>query len=193
VDDSREGGAERVLNLNQVVAANVAWYRLAAGMTQKELGAMLGQSAQSISEIERSAHGGKPRKFDAAELAAFAMALGVPLIALVLPLDEDEGSPVSYAAGSLTLGAADMLILLAMPDSDDNTPVLQAYRERFGAAAARWLDPAWAATVAKWLREGMPEDARADQAARLRDWADRQRASASDLDKLAAAIEEDLS
>lgn len=189
---SQDDDGERVLNLNQVVAANVAWYRLAAGMTQKELGAMLGRSAQSMSEIERSAKGGKAREFDAAELAEYAMALGVPLIALFLPLDEDEGSPVSYTAGSLTLGAADTLALLAMPDSEDNTPVLQAYRERFGDAAARWLDPAWAATVAKWLRDGTPEDARADQAARLRDWAASQRASASDLDKLADAIEEDV-
>jgi transcriptional regulator with XRE-family HTH domain len=175
------------LTLNQVVAANINLYRQAAGITQRELGARVGWSNVSVSEAERSRDGRIHREFDAAELGALAWALGVPVVALFLPPPGDDGEG-RYAAGSVTLDAAGLMSALVMPDSDDDTPPMQAYRERFNAAAGRWLDPEWAAAVARWTGEDAP-DARAAAAARLRDRAAAQRDLAAELDQMAAAVE----
>lgn len=186
-DDEKEAS----LSLNQLVAARIAFYRQAAGMTQKELGARLGWSNVSVSEAERSRDGRRVREFDAADLGAIAWALGIPVIALLLPLAEEEGHPQGYQAGPAVFGAADLLALLVMPDSDDDTPAMEAYRDEFNRAADRWLEPEWAARAVRWLREGAAPDARADDAARLRRWARQQRESAERLDEFAAAIDKD--
>lgn len=176
-----------VLNLNQVVAANVASYRQAAGITQRELGTRLGWSNVSVSEAERSRDGRIHREFDAAELGALAWSLGVPVVALFLPPPGDDGDG-RYAAGPTVLDAAGLMRMLVMPDSDDDGAPMQAYRDRFNAAAGRWLDPEWAATVARWTGGGTP-DAEAAAVARLRDRAAALRQYAAEDDQLAGAIE----
>lgn len=179
------------LTLNQVVAANITLYRRDSGITQRELGSRLGWSNVSVSEAERSRDGRIHREFDAAELGAIAWALGVPLIALFLPPPGDDGTG-RYVAGAATLDAAELLGVLVMPDGDDDSPVMTAYRDRFNAAAGRWLDPEWAAAVARWTG-GEGPDARAAAVARLRDRAAAQRGLAAELDQLAAAVEGEAS
>jgi transcriptional regulator with XRE-family HTH domain len=181
----------RPLTLNEVTAANILLYRNAAGLTQRELGARLGWSNVSVSEAERSRDGRIHREFDAAELAALAWALGIPLIALFLPPPGDDGTG-RYEAGPVTLDAAEMLAALIMPDSDDDTPAMQAYLDRFNTLAGRWLDPEWAAVAARWTGDADGEpDARATAAARFRDRAARLRDLAAEDDQIAAAMEGD--
>ncbi len=182
----------RPLTLNEVVAANIALYRRAAGLTQRELGARIGWSSQSVSEAERSKeHGGPHREFDAAELGTIAWALGVPLIALFLPQPGDDGIG-RYEAGPVTLDCAELLSALVALDSDDDTPAMQSYRDRFNALASRWLSPEWAATVARWTgADDTAPDAKAVAIARYRDRAARLREIAAEDDQLAATMEGD--
>lgn len=183
------GSAGPALTLNQVAAANIAYYRQAAGLTQRQLGARIGWKTQKVSDAECSRDGRIHREFDAAELGALAWALGVPLVALFLPPPGDDGDG-RYAAGPMKLDAAGLLGMLVMPDSDDDTEVMQAYRDRFNDAAARYLDPEWAATAARWLGDGTAPNARADAAARLRDLAAAAAGITAELSRLAAAVEQ---
>lgn len=184
------GGPRVPLTLNQVVAANITAYRQEAGLTQRELGERIGWKTLAVSEAERSRDGRTRREFDAAELGAFAWALGVPLVALFLPPPADDGGG-RYAAGPASLDAAGLMGMLVMPDSDDDTPAMTAYRDRFNDAAARWLDPQWAATAARWLGDGTAPGARARAAARLRDMAAAARGLYYELDQAAAAVEDE--
>jgi hypothetical protein len=185
--DKHPVGPGAALTLNQVVAANIACYRQEAGLTQRELGERIGWKTLAVSEAERSRDGRTHREFDAAELGAFAWALGVPLVALFLPPAGDAGA--RYAAGPASLDAAGLMGMLVMPDSDDDTPAMTAYRQRFNAAAAAWLDPQWAATAARWLGGGTAPGARAVAAARLRDMAAAARGLYYELDQAAGAVE----
>jgi transcriptional regulator with XRE-family HTH domain len=172
--------------LHEVVGANTAFYRRTAGLTQRELGARLGWSSQSVSDAENSR-----REFDAAELGAIAWALGVPLIALFLPPPGGGGNG-RYKAGPVTLDVAELMTVLVMPDSDDDAPAMQAYRDRFNALAGRWLSPEWAAVVARWTgADDTAPDERAMAAARYRDRAAQLREIAAEDDQTAAAIEGD--
>jgi transcriptional regulator with XRE-family HTH domain len=179
----------RPLTLNEVTAANILLYRNASGLTQRELGARLGWSNVSVSEAERSRDGRIHREFDAAELAALAWALGVPLVALFLPPPGDDGAG-RYQAGPVMLDAAELMAALVMPDSDDDTPAMQAYRDRFNALAGRWLSPEWAAAAARWTgADDTAPDERALAAARYRDRAATLRQLAAEDDQTAAAME----
>jgi transcriptional regulator with XRE-family HTH domain len=175
---------DQPLTLNQVVAANIAFYRQAGGMKQKELAVAIGVSDQAISEVERSATpGNRVREFDAAKLGAYALALGVPVIALFLPPRDDEAA--RFAVGAGELGAAGLLSALAMPDSDEDGPAMRAYRDRFNDSAARLLTPDWAAVVCRWMRDGATIDARREQAERFRRNAERQRQDAAEWERMA--------
>jgi transcriptional regulator with XRE-family HTH domain len=159
---------KRQVSINQVVAWNIAWYRRAAGLTQKQLGEALGWSAPSVSEAERSWDSGRTREFDAHTIAAFSLALGVPLLALFLPPgEESEPERYLFRAAGAALDMGDLMALI-MPDSGDDTPVMGAYRDRLRAAVTRYLDPSWAGEVARWLTEAAEPELRADRAARLR-------------------------
>ena len=57
--------------------------------------------------------------------------------------------------------------LVVMTDSEDYSPVMEAYRQRFRAAATQYLDPEWAAEVASWLRKAEPNELLTDRIARL--------------------------
>jgi hypothetical protein len=77
-----------------------------------------------------------------------------------------------------------------MPDNDDDTPVMDAYRARFNEAAARYLDPQWAAAAARLAGAGLSPQARDDIAARLADQRDGLLRAAQLLGELSGAIRE---
>lgn len=181
----------RELSLNQVVAANIAYYRQAAGLTQKQLGARVGWTNLSVSEAERSFDGIKRREFDAQLLASLAWALGVPVLALFLPPLEDD-TEFRYSAGTTRMSTAELLELVVVPNSDDDSPAMNAYRKRFDALADRYLEPELATSVQRWLLPGMAPEARAAEAARFRRWAAEQREAAARWDRAADAAEKEL-
>lgn len=169
------------ISLDQLVAMNMRHWRKAAGKTQEEFGRLLGWSAANVSAAERSADGGRDRRrFDAQTLGEIALALGVPLTALFLP--PEDGARYVFTAGGTAYGMGDLVELLVMPDSDDDSPVVNAYRVRFQAAADRYLTPDWGTEVARWLRGAEPAQVRAERAASLR-------AAQAQLAAIAAAIE----
>lgn len=169
VDSAQEvtpDGEPVAVTVDQIVAANMRYWRKAAGLTQEELGDRIGWSAPNVSAVEKSAGEGRERRrLDAQALAQIALALGVPLIALFLP-PEDDGTGKTYQfAGH---GMRDLVERVVMPDSDDDTPVMDAYRERLTAAADRYLDPAWAREIGQMLGQAESAEERAARIARLR-------------------------
>lgn len=87
---SPEGPAV-VRSINALVARNLTRARGMRGLTQEELGRLLEPitgkpwSKATVSALERSAEGGRPREFDADDLVALAKVLDVPLLFLFLP------------------------------------------------------------------------------------------------------------
>jgi transcriptional regulator with XRE-family HTH domain len=180
----------REVTVNQVAAWNIARFRRAASLTQEQLGARIGWSGASVSEAERSWDGKRTREFDAQSLTVLALALGIPVIGLFLP-PEDDGITVRYVitgGRGTRYGMGDYMILAVTPDGDDETPVFETYRERYGTAANRYLEPEWAAAVGRWLRRIWSPARRADLAARLRDRQRRLREDAAEMGQLADAI-----
>jgi transcriptional regulator with XRE-family HTH domain len=187
------GPPVREVTVNQVIARNIGFYRRKAGLTQEQLGARVGWSFSSVSEAERTWDGNRTRKFDAQEVTVLALALGIPVIALFLPPD-DDGTAARYAITGdhgKRYEMRDYMALAVTPDGDDDTAVMQAYRDRFNAAAARYLEPEWAAAVARWTSGRLSPARRADITAILRD---KERALAgitAALRELAGAMEEE--
>lgn len=183
---------------DQIVALNMRYWRRLAGMTQEELGKRLRWSAANVSAAERSAIGERDRRrFDAQMLTELAVALGVPLIALFLP-PEDDGSRARYqlATGDDVLGMGDVMAMAVYPDSGDDSPVMGAYRDRLTAAADRYLDPEWAEDVRRALSAAEPAEVSAARVERLRDAAAATLAaaarSAAEMTGMADAIERSL-
>jgi transcriptional regulator with XRE-family HTH domain len=175
---------------DQLVAYNLRHWRRAAGMTQEEAAARLGWKAGNLSAVELSWNADKDRRrFDAQTLTEMALALGVPVAAFFLPPPGD-GTDARYLldASSRHYDMGDLMALVVMPDNDDETPVMTAYRERFNADAARYLDPEWAAVAGRLLGDGASPEARADMAARLADQQTALLAAAGLLGDLAAAL-----
>lgn len=183
--------AVRLITANQVAAWNMAHYRRAARMGQEQLGARLGVSSGAVSDAERSWGGKRVREFDAQELARIALALGVPLIALLLPPDEAPGERLVIGDGDMALPLADYMALVVMPDSDEDGPAMDAYRDRYAATALRYLDTEWAAVAARWARGSQSPAALADVAARLRSRQRSLEAAAAEIGEWADAISGD--
>jgi transcriptional regulator with XRE-family HTH domain len=159
----------RAVSVNQVVAWNLARYRRAAGMTQEQLGLAIGWKMSAVSDAERSWSSGRTREFSAQEMTEIAVALGIPVTALLLPPDPGDGEhlEVRNQDGALTL--AEYMEVAVMPDSDLDEPATQEYRDRYTALASRHLAPEWAAHVTRLLAAGRSPDQLADLAALLRD------------------------
>jgi len=191
MDSEPEKAPERHVTIDQLVAGNIRHWRRAAGMTQEELGRRLGWSSANVSAAERSADPARdPRRFDAQALTELSLALDVPLSALLLP-PEDDGEAVTYVftgpEGEYDMG--DFMELVVMTDSSADTPAMADYRHRFRAAAHRYLDPAWVAEVASWLRGIETAELRAERAERLRAERDGLIRSARELGSIADAID----
>lgn len=114
-------------------------------MTQAELGERIGLSFRAVSAAERTwdRTDGKGRVFDADLIVALAQELGIPIPGMFMP-PADDGISKRYeyhpAPGDCSDMAALASLLLSDP-SDDDTPVMQEYRERYAATIARYFDP----------------------------------------------------
>jgi transcriptional regulator with XRE-family HTH domain len=134
----RDDIPERRVTVSQWVGFNIAAYRKAAGLTQEQLGERLGGwSGASVSAAERSWEGKRVRKFDADELVQIAAALGVPVLALLLP-PPDAGTAVRYVfeADSGVPSSLPDLLDLIMPSYTGETPVMAAFLDRIMAIGA---------------------------------------------------------
>jgi transcriptional regulator with XRE-family HTH domain len=157
--------------VNQVIAWNIAYYRKAAGITQAELGERTGRAKRNISADERSWDGERTREFNAAELAALSAALGVPIGAFFLP-PEDDGVTVRYlfrphGKEPDCLGMGDLMAMV-MPDSQDDSRAMDAYRRRLTAAVRQYMAPVWSDEVARWMAAMTEEEIDAEAADELR-------------------------
>jgi transcriptional regulator with XRE-family HTH domain len=133
-DDAEHEGAlpHRRVTVNMLVSYNLARFRRAAGLTQKEFGAALGGwSEASVSIAERGWDGRRIRKFDADELARIAMVFGIPVIALLLP-PEDAGTAVDYFfdVGGNRLVILEGMLREVLPAYEGGTPAADAFIER---------------------------------------------------------------
>ena len=180
------------VTLDQIVALNMRYYRRAASLTQDQLGRRLGWSAANVSAAERSASEDRDRRrFDAHTLAAVADALGIPLAALFLP-PEDDGYEKHYLLRTGDQGGyAPMarLMMLAIHDSDDDTPVMDAYRNRFRAQAEAYLGADWGAEVGRWLAPRTDRQAVQDWIAKMRSRRLAHLDAAGELEDMADAME----
>ena len=180
--------------MDQVVAWNIAWYRRAAGLTQEQLGERLGGwSKVAVSAAERSiAESRDRRRFDAQTLTELSIALGIPILALFLPPEDDGVSEyfVFRVGGDDEDVTMTELMQAVLPDTGDRTVVLDAYRKRFQAAVTYYADPAFGEQVARFMREATDGELRADRAARLRQRQAELEGVAAEIADIASALEE---
>jgi transcriptional regulator with XRE-family HTH domain len=132
----------REVTVNSLVAYNVARFRNALGMTQRQLGELLGWSEASVSAAERSWEGRRVREFDADEIVRIAGVFAIPVIALLLP-PEDSGTKVDYTfqAGDDQVDT-DGLLSRILTDFQGDTPSMTALRDRLArlGASSHYLD-----------------------------------------------------
>lgn len=185
------------VTVDQIVAMNMRYWRRAAGMTQEELGDLIGWSARNVSAAERSADDDRDRRrFDAGTLANLAMALGVPLIAFFLPpADDSPAAEYRFPAlpgdpdGDVELTMGHLLSFIALPDSGERTAIMGIYRDRFNSVANSLLDADGAKEVARMLSLVEDDEHRAIRAERLRQREAELRRAAAELADLADAID----
>lgn len=154
---------------NQIVAWNIANYRRNAGLTQEQLGEMIGGRAKrNVSADERSWDGGHTREFNAHEIIAYAAALGVPVGAFFLPPESDGHLGRYLIRPHDQADCLDMrdLLLLVMPDNDGDGRAMQAYRRRLVGAVQRYLDRSWTQDLKLWMKEMTRPEIRAARLAR---------------------------
>jgi transcriptional regulator with XRE-family HTH domain len=188
----------RIVTINQIVAYNMTRFRRAAGLTQEQLGELLGGwSAASVSAAERSWDGKRIRKFDADEIVAIAGSLGVPLPALFLP-PEDDGIEVTYWASvpaTARLSGLNMSELLACLTSEPSlgeheSPARAKYRERYMAALNSYFGPDSARELAAHWESLTTAERIAEQINRLRSQHAALREVLGDNDRLQEALGE---
>lgn len=179
----------RLLSVNQVVAWNVARYRKRAALTQELLGELLGWTASAVSDAERSWDSGRTREFDAQLLTDIALALGVPVLALLLPPEGDGTEAhfeVRHRDGAIPV--ADYVEHALVPDPGDGEPA-DDYRDRYTAAVHRYLQPEAAAYAARWMGASRSGDELSVIAARMRERQREALEAASEWADFAAAAE----
>jgi hypothetical protein len=157
--------------VNQIVAWNIACYRRAAGITQEQLGELIGRTKRNVSADERSWDGGHTREFNASEIAALAAALDVPVGAFFLP-PEDDGRTVRYLwhPHDVDPDCLDMgdLMAMVMPDSGSDSRAMEAYRRRLREAVSRYMGPLWSREAEHWTEDITEPELRAEAAEELR-------------------------
>lgn len=126
------------MTVNQVIAWNMARWRKAAGLTQAELGERLGWTHTAVSAAERSWNGERKREFDGDLIVALSAALGVPLLALFLPPGDGPGMADLFAR--------------VLPESADQSQVLDAYREALAVCANTFMAGGEGHGLAEYLR-----------------------------------------
>ncbi len=79
----------RRITPNQIVAWNLNYFRKVAELTQEEFGHLVGWSKAIVSAAERSWDSKRVRQFSADDIVRITTALGIPVIAMFLPPDDD--------------------------------------------------------------------------------------------------------
>jgi transcriptional regulator with XRE-family HTH domain len=139
----------RMVTLNQIAAYNMAYFRKAAGLSQEDLGQLLGGwSNAAVSAAERSWDGKRVRQFDADTLLLLAATLQIPIQALLLP-PEDDGAAVryvidiGYAERPISMSMSNLFVHLAaelvsdhIVPCEDLTPAQAQFRDRYTAAVS---------------------------------------------------------
>ena len=194
----------RKISVNAIVALNMGYFRRAAGLSQQELGDLIGWGKSMVSTAERSADARRVRQFSADDLVKIAAALRVPLGGLFLP-PEDSGTAVRYVLDPPLPGEKTSevtgLLRYAFPDFGEeygSSPVGDAYRQRLIAAGLGRLDKsmdlalhvlAEAQRVARHQAEQITGDARARAESLERDAQERHRQAMGELVKHRAELE----
>jgi transcriptional regulator with XRE-family HTH domain len=103
----------RILSINRVVAHNIRRARLERGWSQEALGSYLEPylgrrwSVATVSAAERSVDGGRPRRFDANEIAALAVTFNLPIAYFFMPPESADSAPDTFSmieAGDVPTG-----------------------------------------------------------------------------------------
>jgi transcriptional regulator with XRE-family HTH domain len=197
-DGKRAEPPVRAITANQVVAWNLARYRRSAGLTQYELETAIGWGKGAVSDAERSWKGSRVREFDAHTMTLIALALGIPVIALLLPPDGDgheERWVMDAGPDRDRLGMGEYLTEAVLPDGPEegDGQVLDDYRNRYDRAIDKYVpDPRWAARAARFVKDRTPRVMLAELAARLRRQQDAALDSAAVTGEWASAIEKEL-
>lgn len=138
-----------------LVAFNLAKFRKAAGLTQKQFGERFGLSEASVSAAERSWDSKRVREFDADEIVRIGIVLDVPVAALLLP-PSDAGTAADYA---FTVGPGDEHTLTlrewlrsVVPDFEGDSPAMTAFRARLAQLGGKRLAGPAARDVAEQER-----------------------------------------
>ena len=182
----------RLITVNQVAAWNIAWFRREAGLTQEELGELLGWPQNKVSEAERSWNGKRTREFDADELIALSLALGVPLNALFLPPLDDSRDAVYLIrpeGQDEDMGMADLLGAVLYGEADNDSEAMRSYRRRLLGQVGQYHGEDWRDEVARWLRSTEGPEALMERALRMHGDRARLLADADDLAAWAGAFE----
>jgi transcriptional regulator with XRE-family HTH domain len=190
METDAQGSSARLVTVNQIVAWNISWYRRAAGMTQQQVADLLDWPHNKVSEAERSWDGKRTRQFDAQLLAELAGVFGIPIVAFFLPPLDDAGADLRFPSSDGEPRTMTDLMWLAMHDSDDQSPVLDAYRQRFRVQAQQYTDKGWPAEVERWFTIPGQAEAMADRAAALRARAAGSRDAAKLDEEMAAELEQ---
>lgn len=181
------------LTANQLIGYNMARWRTAAGLTQAELGEMLGGwTHTAVSAAENSWKGKRVRKFTGDDILNIATALRLPIAALFLP-PEDDGAKVAYKFHAQEQGGSceDMTVMfgLLIPDLMGDGPAEHAWQAALADAAGRYLDRERTTALAAYLDEMEPAERRHLDAGRFRAHRAALLALLGDVDQIAYAIE----
>lgn len=179
------------VTVDQLVAMNIRYWRKKAKLTQEELAELVGWSAPNISAAELSAREGKDkRRFDAQTLVTFAMALEVPVAALLLPPEDDGiGRRYLFQAGpGEPQQMSDLVSFVNSEPAEDETPAMDAYRTRYYAAVSRYSDPRRGEQLAARMKGVTTDQERKHRLDRLAWQREALAATVGDLDQLMEAI-----
>lgn len=128
------------MDMNEVVAHNIRQARVRRGMTQADLGSalepLIGQRWSSSTVSVAEGAGGRQRQFDPNELVALALALGVPVPYLLLPIGPTDQIDLGGEPEYSTIPAAEVADYLTLQN--------ETYTERLaglGVETAPAIDP----------------------------------------------------
>ena len=182
----------REITINQIVAWNMAYWRRHAGLTQEQLGKLIGWSKNVVSAAERSWDSDRPRQFTADDMIALTDALEVPLPGLFLPPDNDGGDCFHvFKVRDDTAGERTMqdLVHWIVTDPGQDTDVMAVYRRRYAAAFRLYAGPEYAEQVAQGLREATSKEMAIDRAAQIRARAEDLATAATEMRTIADALD----
>lgn len=190
--DSYRQLPETEMSADQIAAVNMRYFRLAAGLTQRELGARLGTSHANVSNLEKSAEPGHAaRQFDASLILALALALGIPVTALFLPPPGDGALTrlVAVAAPELTADMPTLFDFATGVLEDPDTPSMRAYASRIREAVSVYASPG--PDPVRYFEDLTSAGQRAAALDRVRTQIATARSIVADLDRLEAQLAEE--